>query len=44
MAGRKGVKDVSGPRLSALEKGAAVFVLLGAVATLAYAFGESWMG
>jgi hypothetical protein len=38
------MENGQGRRLKTLEKAAAAFVLLGAVATLAYAFGESWIG
>jgi hypothetical protein len=34
----------SARHLTLLERIAAAFVLLGAVATLAYAFGETWIG
>jgi hypothetical protein len=34
----------SARRLTLVEKIAAAFVLLGAFATLAYAFGETWIG
>lgn len=38
------MKDRAARPLKTLEKAAALFVLLGALATLAYAFGEIWIG
>lgn len=38
------MEDRPAPSLKPLEKVAALIVVVGAAATLAYAFGETWIG